>query len=113
MKNEELVIENLKDSLKLYRSYGEESYEKVGNFHYFTLDRFRRHDHGGGEDGDDWLSEHEINQDYEEGEKKHFYQLDKTNKILKENGFKSNALFNLGEKGHFSIVFDLVKNEEI
>lgn len=68
-----------------------------------TVDRYRRHDHGGGEDGDDWLDDHEIDEDFRQGKKEHQSKLAQVNEILEEEGFKPNAEFELGEKGHFSI----------
>lgn len=69
----------------------------------FELDRFSRHDHGGGEDGNDWLDDDAIEEDRQKGIKKHQSKLDAVNTILKKAGFKPNAEFELGEKGHFSI----------
>jgi hypothetical protein len=76
---------------------------------YFEIDRYRRHDHGGGEDGDDWLDDEEIQADYDMGVRKHKDKLKEFNKMLSRAGFKPNAEFDLGEKGHFSISFRLEK----
>ena len=79
------------------------------NSFYKELDRYRRHDHGGGDDGDDWLSDEDIDDDYQMGEKKFSPVLTRVNEALKTHGFEPNAYFELGEKGHFSINFDLKK----
>lgn len=73
----------------------------------FDLDRYRRHDHGGGEDGDDWLDDHEIEADFRLGESTYKDYLKDFNKKLKRAGYEPNASFYLGEKGHFSIEFSL------
>ena len=71
-----------------------------------TIDRYRRHDHGGGDDGDDWLDDHEIDKDFNRGKEAHSSKLARVNQILEENKFIPNAEFELGEKGHFSIEID-------
>lgn len=71
------------------------------------IDRFRRHDHGGGRDGDDWLDGEEINKDFELGAKKHKGKLDQVKAKLKEMKVDGKVEFNLGEKGHFSIDVDI------
>lgn len=74
------------------------------------LDRYRRQDHGGGDDGDEWLDDDECANDFNEGKTKYQHQLDAVNEELKKAGFKPNARFELGEKGHFSIeIFKLEK----
>lgn len=85
------------------------SYEQYEDSNSYSkdIDRFRRHDHGGGEDGDDWLDDSEIEEDWDRGVEKHQSKLDRVNQILKDNGYKPNAEFDLGEKGHFSINFNL------
>lgn len=74
-----------------------------------TIDRYRRHDHGGGEDGDGWLDDHEIDNDFRQGEKEHQSKINRVNQILEENGYNPSAQFELGEKGHFSIEVNLEK----
>tara|TARA_R110000868_G_C10973188_1_gene771450 strand:+ start:2567 stop:6298 length:3732 start_codon:yes stop_codon:yes gene_type:complete len=78
--------------------------------YYIEIDRYRRHDHGGGEDGDDWMDDSEIDKDYKRGVKEHKSKLDAVNKELKKRGFEPNATFDLGEKGHFAINVNL-RNE--
>lgn len=67
------------------------------------LDRFRRHDHGGGSDGDGWLDDYEIQKDFEEGKRKHQHKLDKVLGLIEGHQINAQAEFYLGEKGHFSI----------
>jgi len=85
---------------------------KTSLFGMVELDRFRRHDHGGGEDGDDWLDDHEIGIDFQEGVKKHGSKLERFNAALKDAGYEPNAEFELGEKGHFSINFRIKPKKE-
>ena len=74
------------------------------------IDKFRRHDHGGGPDREDWLPEHEVDKDYQAGEEKHKDKINAVNKILEEEGYEPNAEFYLSEKGNFSIqIFHLEK----
>lgn len=83
--------------------YNYERVDQDSNSFYKDLDRYRRHDHGGGDDGDEWLDDHEIDDDYQRGAKKYKHELDNANQILTKHGFLPNAQFDLGEKGHFSI----------
>lgn len=91
--------------LKNFKGFGDNDYE-------LELDRYRRHDHGGGDDGDDWLPDHEIDEDYDKGVKTYGHKLKQVNDILEKNGYEPNANFDLGEKGHFRLCFFLVKNKK-
>lgn len=71
------------------------------------LDRFRRHDHGGGPDGDGWLEDHKIEQDYSEGVKKHKSSAEKATSALTDLGITSSVEFYLGEKGHFYLRIEI------
>lgn len=91
------TINEIKGSIKHSEVNGDEI--QTG----FVVDRYRRHDHGGGSDGDDHLSDHEKDKDFQRGVDSHQSKLNKVKSILSKNGFKPNASFELGEKGHFSI----------
>lgn len=101
--NKEKIIEQIKQSIKYDEFFHDEDRVSV------TIDRYRRHDHGGGDDGDDWLDDHEIDNDFRQGEREHQSKLNRVNGILEENGYQPNAEFELGEKGHFSIEINLEK----
>lgn len=93
--------------------WGYKQHEDSPNFFTKNLARYRRHDHGGGEDGDGWLSSEEINEDFNYGKKRFQQNLDNANKTLKKHGFLPNAYFDLGEKGHFDIVIELTLDPEL
>jgi len=84
-----------------------------GNSGSIELDRYRRHDHGGGESGDEWLDDRQIQEDFDQGVSEHGRKLKEFNKALSRAGYAPNAEFDLGEKGHekghFSIIFDIQK----
>lgn len=106
------IIQEIKRSLRRDRFADMDDFPSAfGDTYYFNIDRFRRHDHGGGEDGDDWLPDHEIDADFNEGKHKHKHQIDLVNKMLKEAGYEPNAQFDLGEKGHFDIVIQLKETD--
>lgn len=67
------------------------------------LDRYRRHDHGGGPDGDDWLPSHEVDKDYQRGFTKYGHYKDKIAKQLANVHIDADIGFELGEKGHFEM----------
>jgi hypothetical protein len=92
---------------KIRKSIPYKDIKEDEDFISITLDRYRRHDHGGGEDGDDCLEDYKIDQDFETGQKTYKFELDKVNQILKESGLESNAKFELSEKGYFRIVINL------
>lgn len=100
MKNQE-IFEKIKKSIFFNQANEEDDSLSL------VLDRYRRHDHGGGDDGDDWLDDYEINEDFNKGKKAHQSKLDTVNKILTQNGFYPNAEFELSEKGQFSIEINL------
>lgn len=93
------TISEIKQSIKYSECNEDDNEVQVA----FVIDRYHRHDHGGGEDGDEWLDSSEINEDYRQGASTHQSKLTKVNSILSKNGFKPSARFDLGEKGHFSI----------
>jgi hypothetical protein len=110
----------LPDSLSDYKImfYGQTAQSHPAGPYYKELDRYRRHDHGGPsedddgnevDDGDGWLPDHEIKEDYNEGVKQYSHELVEVNHKLKAAGYEPNAEFDLGEKGHFGILFTLVK----
>lgn len=103
------IIESLKRVVKRehWADHDMEYPYLLGDTWVFNIDRFRRHDHGGGDDGDGWLPHHEIEKDFREGKTKHRLQLDLVNKMLEDAGYEPDAYFELGEKGHFSILFQL------
>lgn len=73
----------------------------------WDIDRYRRHDHGGGENGDDWLDDSQIQEDRDQAHKDHGRKLKELNKHLSSLGYEPNAYFDLGEKGHLSTHFHL------
>lgn len=86
-------------------SYADVS-EYNGVKHYtieLGLDRYRRHDHGGGENGDGWLDSSEIESDQREGAETYGKLKQRVEASLKEKGIDADVNFNLGEKGHFSL----------
>lgn len=99
------LCESLPDGLGRFKDMGD-------NWYLLELDRYRRHDHGGGPDGDDWLDDHEIRKDYDMGAKKYKSKLDSTNAELSKNGFLPNADFYHSDKGNFGIQFDLTVDPE-
>lgn len=76
----------------------------------FGLDRYRRHDHGGGSTGDGWLPDHEIEKDRQKGRDQHGHHVKAVNKVLEKHGYHPNASLALGEKGHLSLEVPLKKS---
>ena len=111
LKDYSVVTAAQKEQLELPKPLvGFQRYEDSNTFDK-NLARYRRHDHGGG-DGDDWLSDSEIQRDYDAGVQRFKSALDFTNAELKKAGFLPNATFELGEKGHFSINIHLEKADQ-
>lgn len=95
--NTESLITKLKNSITHLQFFHRDNSVSL------KLDRYRRHDHGGGSDGESNLPDHKIDEDFETGRKKYQDRLDAVNVILKKEGFAPNAEFYLSEKGNFSI----------
>ncbi len=76
-----------------------------GNGEYWgqTNDRGPRTDHGGGEDGEDWMSSSQIEQYAAPYRKKWQPRIDKAVEELKKAGYKANGYMEYGEKGHISL----------
>lgn len=67
------------------------------------VDRYSRHDHGGGDDGDDWLPDHEIQREHDAGVRQHQSKLELVKAALNKLGVDHDVDFDLGEKGHFNL----------
>lgn len=84
-------------------------FKESNGVYYKEIDRFSKYIDM------DWKEDYEIenlmNDDFEKGAKKYKSKLDYVNDILKENGFRPIARFDLGEKGHFSIEFELKEDK--
>lgn len=105
----EAAIQAIIASEKLELPADLHGYESMGdNSYYKELDRFSKYC-----DLDDHMDEHEIESlmqdDLERATKKYQSKLDNVNDTLKRAGYKPNAQFDLGEKGHFCIDFRLQK----
>lgn len=74
---------------------------------YIKMGQYRAHDHGGGENGDEWLDSEKIKEDFERGSASHEGALKRIQKDLKEMGLDGRAEFDLDDKGGFNIVLDL------
>lgn len=74
------------------------------NLYISTRDRGPRTDHGGGEDGDGWMSSDEIRRVARPYEQKYKPILERLVKDLKSGGFKvTQSYVDYGEKGHISL----------
>lgn len=73
------------------------------------IDRYDRHDHGGGPDGDDWMDSGQIRDQEERAEKAYGGRVATCDAILKEYGFQETTSIDIGEKGHVSIEISLAK----
>lgn len=84
-------------------------FKESNGVYYKEVDRFSKYIDM------DWVDDDEIDNimsnDFEEGVKKHRSKLESVNRILEENGFRPLARFDLGEKGHFSIEFELKEDQ--
>ncbi len=85
-----------------------DDFEKMdGDSYYKELARYSKYC-----DMDDHMDEYQIDalrdKDYTAAIRKYKGRLDDVNDTLKKAGYKPNAYFDLGEKGHFCINFDLV-----
>ena len=67
------------------------------------IDRGQRTDHGGGSDGDGWLSYEEVERLRKSYESKYKVQLEKLKSVFP----KSNITLDYGEKGHISIIIEI------
>ena len=92
------IVDKIKQSLRY------DEFHEDGDSISIVIDRYRRHDHGGGDDGDDWLDDHEIDADFRQGVSEHKHKLSQVNEMLKENGYKPTANFDLGEKDELSVI---------
>jgi hypothetical protein len=67
------------------------------------VDRGPRTDHGGGEDGDDWLDYHQLEDLEKEYKEKHQTKINSLIVALKDLKVKGVVSFEYGEKGHCDI----------
>jgi len=79
--------------------------EKDKSVELRDFDRGPRTDHGGGEDGDDWLDDYQLEELEEEYYNKHKSSIKSAeNRIKKEVKLKfRNLQFDYGEKGHLTV----------
>ena len=81
-----------------------------GNSVSFYIDRYDRQDHGGGPNGNDWMDEGQINDQYERAQKEYGQRIEAVRRVLVEEGFSDqNVSFEIGEKGHVSIEIALLQ----
>ena len=81
-----------------------------GKFNVYipTVDRGPRTDHGGGEDGDGWLSQSEIERLRKPYINKYKPYIDEVSKALKSKGYKvTGSYVDYGEKGHISLSLNI------
>ena len=69
-----------------------------------TDDRGPRTDHGGGEDGDGWMSSEQIARCAAPYEKKYQPKIDSVVSSLRKLGFDTRGHVEYGEKGHIMIM---------
>jgi hypothetical protein len=72
-------------------------------FDFETKDRGPRTDHGGGEDGDDWMDDEQIRQARAPYVKKWGPRLEQLKTDLKKYGIQAEAYVDYGEKGHVTL----------
>ena len=85
---------------------------KIIDVAIYTKDRGPRTDHGGGEDGDGWMSPGQIQRIATPYHKKWDPIIKSAIKKLKENGFKHvEGHMEYGEKGHIMLQF-IIKLEK-
>lgn len=73
--------------------------------------RYERHDHGGGPDGDEWMDDHQIEEQYERANKQFGGQLKAINDTLKKNKINAQATIDIGEKGHVRINIEPLRSK--
>lgn len=110
------ILQDILQKVRTMEDYSSCEYENKNNkeLYEFTigaLDRGSRIDHGGGEDGDDWLEDYQV-QELEEvyfSKNKHKVEsaLDIVKKYLPE--FKVTHNLDYGEKGHITLYIRAVK----
>lgn len=66
----------------------------------FNVDRGPRQDHGGGEDGDEWLEDYEVEELEEEYYELRIKAVNRMKAHFVKKGFKVDIDFEYGEKGH-------------
>lgn len=104
------IIKNIQNQVRLESDdYCESEFSDhpIPNF-VFTigaLDRGPRVDHGGGDDGDDWLEDYQVDELLEEYKKSNQNKIDKITSLIqsKLEGFFLRNEFEYGEKGHLTM----------
>lgn len=110
------ILQDILNQVRTTEDYSSCEYEAKNNkeLYEFTvgaLDRGPRVDHGGGEDGDDWMDDHQVKELEEKffSQNKHKVELavDIVKKSLPE--FKVTYNLDYGEKGHVTLYIRAVK----
>lgn len=115
----EEVLNKMKNSVSMYenREWSEsQSYYNNGlclSFHIGPIDRGPRIDHGGGEDGDDWLDDNEVEELAERHYEENISKINSLEGILKSEfeDYKcelKKTTVDYGEKGHVSVELEIV-----
>ncbi|MCP4914646.1 MAG: hypothetical protein GY909_16135 [Oligoflexia bacterium] len=108
----EKICSLLRGSIGFHKEYGgmekEVNLKEQKNGSYFLevypVDRGPRTDHGGGEDGDEWLDDYQLESLHDEYFSKNQRKVNKIKDIiLNETGVEIEVLMDYGEKGHISL----------
>lgn len=70
----------------------------------FSVDRGPRIDHGGGEDGDEWLDDYQQAELSDKFKEKHLDKINRISRFLEENEVGGSVYWEYQEKGDCQIV---------
>lgn len=87
------------------------SRDGVGDAYIQTNDRGARTDHGGGDDGDGWMSNSQIEREAAPFKKKWQPRIDSVLEKLGSLGFSAKGAMDYGEKGHIGLQFWDIKSK--
>jgi hypothetical protein len=76
------------------------------------VDRGPRTDHGGGDDGDEWMDDHQLESVENEYEEKHKSKITRAETALEKAGIEASVQFDYGEKGHCTIYVMIQKKRK-
>jgi hypothetical protein len=88
---------------KIYKLTGLRFQVEGDNALRMEVDRGPRIDHGGGEDGDDWLDDHEVDELSDRYKEKHITKIERVKDTVTKLKVDCSVEFYYGEKGHCSI----------
>ena len=110
------ILQDILNQVRTQEDYSQAEYEVKNNkeLYEFTigaLDRGPRVDHGGGDDGDDWMDDYQVKELEESYFSQNKHKVDNALSIVKKAlpEFKITHNLDYGEKGHVTLYIRAVK----